>query len=204
MNPELHTDLGPIPTTPKTGREKFHADKTPVEGFTLQDFWVWSVSDIVSNATRGRLAEFIVAKALGIPADGVRDEWEAYDLKSPEGKKIEVKSAAFIQSWNQTKLSSIIFSTRKTRYWDGKTNKMEKEARRQADVYVFALLAHKEKATIDPLNVKQWEFYVLSTKALGEHDKRSAVSITLNTLALLKAGPVDYFGLAEKFKNVTS
>ena len=200
----MNTDLGPIATKPKTGEESFHADATPLENCTLKDFWVWSVSDVVSNATRGRLAEFIVAKALGIPTDRVRDEWGAFDLKTPKGIKIEVKSAAYLQSWNQRKLSPIIFSTRRTRYVDAMTNEMEKEAKRQADVCVFALLAHKDKATIDPLNVKQWEYYVLSTKALEKHDKRSEVSITLNTLTSLKAGPVDYFGLAEKFKNATS
>ena len=34
--------------------------------YKVIDFWKWSVSDLVSNATRGRLAEFIVAKALKI------------------------------------------------------------------------------------------------------------------------------------------
>jgi len=199
MNPELHTDLGPIPTTPKTGREKFHADKTPVEGFTLQDFWAWSASDLVSNATRGRLAEFIVAKAIGIPTDGVRAEWEAYDLMSLDGKRIEVKSAAYVQSWHQEKLSSIIFSTAKTRYWDAKTNKMEKEAKRQADVYVFAMLAHKDKPTIDPLNVSQWKFYVVSTTQLDAY-KRSDVSITLKSLQDLSGGAVDYFRLKNQIE----
>jgi hypothetical protein len=190
----MSTELGPLATSPKTGGERFCTDEAFLD-YTLKDFWIWSVSDLVSNATRGRLAEFIVAKALGIATNVARDEWEAFDLKTPAGKKIEVKSAAYIQSWNQSKLSSIIFSTRKTRYWDSRTNIQEKESKRQADVYVFALLANQEKKTINPLNVKQWEFYVMSTKALGDY-KRSDVSITLNSLKGLKAGPVDYFGLA--------
>ncbi len=44
------------------------------------------------HATRGRLAEFIVANALSVPSDGVRDEWRAYDLKTPDGVTVEVKS----------------------------------------------------------------------------------------------------------------
>jgi len=195
----MNTDLGPLITSPKTGCESFCADATPL-GYTLKDFWIWSVSDLVSNATRGRLAEFIVAKALGIATDVSREEWEAFDLKTMEGKKIEVKSAAYIQSWNQSKLSSIIFSTRKTRYWDSKTNIQERESKRQADVYVFALLTHLDKKTINPLNVKQWEFYVLSTPALGNY-KRSEVSITLSSLKTLKAGPVNYDELAGKVKD---
>ena len=47
---------------------------------------------------RGCLAEFIVASALRL-GDGVRDEWGAFDLLTKSGAKIEVKSAAYLQSW---------------------------------------------------------------------------------------------------------
>jgi len=193
-------NLGQIVTSPKTGKEPLHADKTQVGDYTLQDFWTWSVSDLVSNATRGRLAEFIVATALGIKARGVvRDEWDAFDLLTTDGKKIQVKSAAYIQSWHQTKLSPIIFSTKKSRYWDAKTNKMDKEAKRQADVYVFALLAHEDKPTVDPLNVNQWKFYVVSTNKLDGYG-RSEVSITLKSLESLSGGATDYSNLKKQIK----
>ena len=82
----------------KTGEEPFRDGSRPL-GYSLKDFWRWSVSDIVSNATRGVLAEYIVAKALGISTDCVRDECAAHDLEmvSPvTGKRIriQVKSAA--------------------------------------------------------------------------------------------------------------
>jgi hypothetical protein len=195
----MSTDLTRLKTLPKTGDEIFHSANMPL-ACSLKDFWIWSVSDLVSNATRGRLAEFIVARALDIPSGAVRDEWDAYDLKMPDGLKIQVKSAAYVQSWNQTKLSPIIFSIRRSRFWDADTNVQEEEPLRHSDLYVFAVLAHKEKGTIDPLNVTQWEFYVLSKKDL-EGYKRSEVSITLNSLKGLKAGPVDYFGLAAKVKS---
>jgi hypothetical protein len=57
---------------------------------------------------------------------------------------------------------------------------------RQADVYVFALLAHREKTTIDPMNVAQWEFYVLPTRVLDSR-ARSQHSITLRSLQSLTA-----------------
>lgn len=135
----MSTDLTRLKTLPKTGDEIFHSAKVPL-ACSLKDFWIWSVSDLVSNATRGRLAEFIVARALDIPAGAVRDEWDAYDLKMPDGLKIQVKSAAYIQSWNQTKLSPIIFSIRKSRFWDAATNVLEEEPKHHADVYVFAVL----------------------------------------------------------------
>jgi len=61
-------------------------------------------------------------------------------------------------------------------------------------VYVFALLAHKEKKTIDPLDLKQWEFFVLPTEVLNQR-QRSQHSITLKSLETLSGGSVNYFGL---------
>ena len=57
------------------------------------------------------LAEFIVATALGIPTDGVREGWAAWDLTTPGGVRVEVKTAAYLQSWAQKELSKISFST---------------------------------------------------------------------------------------------
>jgi hypothetical protein len=154
------------------------------------------MSDLVSNATRGRLAEYIVARALGISTDMIRDEWGAVDLTTAAGLKVEVKSAAFIQSWRQRRLSLISFLTPKTRAWDSETNVQSRESRRQADVYVFALLAHQDKPTLDPLDVSQWQFYVLPTAVLDGRT-RSQHSITLKTLEKLSGGPVDYFHLCD-------
>lgn len=180
----------------RTGNEPLHADGEAL-GVNVQDFWRWSASDLLSNATRGRFAEFIVAKALGIAFDEVRDEWGAFDLISAEGIKIEVKSAAYIQSWHQVKMSTISFRVPKTRAWNPDTNKQETEARRQADVYVFALLAHTDQGTIDPLNVNQWHFYVLPTVELDSRT-RSQHSITLKSLATLTGGEVSYQRLREQ------
>jgi hypothetical protein len=66
---------------PKTGHETFRSNGQDL-GITLLDFWRWSVSDLVSNATRGVLAEFIVASALAIPIHSVRDEWIGFDLQN--------------------------------------------------------------------------------------------------------------------------
>jgi hypothetical protein len=176
----MSTDLGRHKVKRKTGTESLKNGDVPL-GVTLQDFWQWSVSDLLSNATRGRVAEFIVARALGISTDGVRNEWAPFDLKTPTGLKIEVKSAAFVQSWHQVRLSSISFRTPATRSWDADTNLLSTEAKRQADVYVFAVLAHTDKATIDPLDVSHWKFYVIPTSALNAR-RRSQHSITLTTI----------------------
>lgn len=184
------TELHRLNVSRKQGEEPFHANGDIV-GFDLLGFWQWSASDLVSNATRGILAEYIVARSLGLADKGVRDEWAAYDLETPSGVKIEVKSAGYLQSWYQKELSKITFRTPKTKAWDAETNKQSLESKRQADVYVFALLVHIDKTTIDPLDLSQWRFYVLSTNALNQR-KRSQHSITLKSLEKLCSGCVSY------------
>ncbi len=191
----MSEDLERLTVERKTGQELFHAQGQEL-GFDLASFWQWVASDLVSNATRGRLAEYIVARALGLAATDVREEWAAFDLQTPSGIKIEVKSAAYVQSWHQTKLSSIMFTVRKTRAWDAATNRQSHESRRQADIYVFALLSHTDKRTIDPLNVNQWQFYLVPTSKLDER-MRSQHSITLKSLEQLSGGAVHYTALHE-------
>lgn len=174
----------------RTGDERFCFGGR-VLPFDVLDFWRWSVSDLVSNATRGRLAEYIVARACRVDTTTPRDEWAPVDLRTPEGFLVEVKSAAYVQSWHQTQLSRISFRVPKTCPWDPTTNRFGDKRERLADVYVFALLAHKDKSTIAPLDLDQWEFYVLSTCVLNER-KRSQHSITLPSLKRLGAGPCTY------------
>ena len=159
--------LPPTEKVRKEGTERFHTDGANLN-CSLIDFWQWSASDLVSNALRGILAEYLVAHALGL-ADTVRSEWSAYDLLLPNGMKLEVKSAAYIQSWYQKELSKISFDIRKTREWNEETNRQSREMKRQADIYVFCLLKHTVQETIDPLDVAQWEFYVLPTSVLDDN-----------------------------------
>ena len=77
-------------------------------GSTLLDFWQWFTSDLLNNTTRGKLAEFIAANALGI-AGTIGQNWDSYDQVTSAGTTIEVKAVAFIQSWGQKKWSKIHF-----------------------------------------------------------------------------------------------
>lgn len=182
-------ELGRIELKRHEGHEPFHLQGRSL-GFDLLSFWQWSSSDIVSNATRGVLAEYLVAQALGVTC-GVREEWAAYDVEARDGTQVEVKSASYIQSWHQERLSQISFRVPTTRAWDRDTNRQSKETRRQADVYVFALLAHKDQATLDPLNVSQWKFFVMPTASL-DNRKRGQRSITLRSLRELAGESVEY------------
>jgi hypothetical protein len=176
----MENDLEKIPAALKTGTETLAET-----GKTLLDFWRWNGSDLASNATRGRMAEFIVAVALGIDLSIPRDEWSAWDLTSPEGIRIEVKSSAYLQSWKQRNLSKIAFSIRPTRAWDGAAGGMADTPQRASDVYVFCLLKHKDKETLNPLDLGQWEFYVLPT---NEVNRYSSASISLTSLQKLSRG----------------
>ena len=180
----------PLKKIVKNGNERFFLKERSLD-FSLLDFWRWSSSDIVSNSMRGVLAEFIIAKALDIDMSIPRNEWQEYDLITSDGIKIEVKSAAYIQSWAQTRYSNISFSIKKAFGWNEETNLFETEKRRHADVYVFALLHHKDKETIDPMDLDQWCFYILSTKELDNY-QRSSHSITLPSLERISGGSVPY------------
>jgi len=192
-------ELKEIKASPKSGKESL-TDNGQNTNYNLLDFWRWSVSDILSNATRGRFAEFVVGTAVGLNPENLRDEWDAYDLTTEDGIKIEVKSAAYIQCWNQKSFSTISFSIKPARYWDAETNMPRGEPKRHADLYVFCHLKHKDQETIDPLKMEQWDFYVLPTYRLDNYE-RSQSSITINSLKKLTE-PKSYSELQSEIKKV--
>lgn len=183
----------------KSGNELLQLNNHELD-FSLIDFWRWSTSDILSNATRGRFAEFIVATAMNIDLTGVREEWSDYDLETSEKIKLEIKSSAYIQSWNQDKISRISFSIKPAAGWNNSTNRRLEIKQRQADVYVFCILNHIERETINPLNLNQWEFYVLSTSELNKFAK-SQRSISISKLKKLTTA-VNYDKISNTIKSL--
>ena len=178
----------------KTGSERFRAKGEDLD-FDLLSFWQWADSNLVSNTARGRLAEYVVARAVGLGISDMANDWEAFDLLTPCGLKLEVKSASYVQTWFQKDLSKIVFNVQPKRKWDPSNNVLDKEPKRHADIYIFALLTHADQDTIDPLNLDQWEFYVVATSLL-DNRKRSQHSITLKSLKQL-IQPVSYTALYE-------
>ena len=136
------------------GNEKFLFDgkELPLLKASVIDFWSWANSDILNNTTRGVLAEFLVARALSLDSTSLRREWDAYDLLYG-GTRIEVKSSAYVQVWNEeNKLSTPQFSI----------------SSRKCDVYVFCLLSEQKKEKTDPLNLSQWRFCVVDIDTIIE------------------------------------
>ncbi len=170
-----------ITPTRQSGKEHFCEGSAELP-FKLQDFWAWSASHLMDNTMRGILAEYIVTRGLGI-VEGLRIEWEPFDLVTPTGIKVEVKSSAYLQSWGQKKLTSIGFAIPPTFGWDSTTGAYSAVRQRQADVYVFALLAHCDKTTVNPLNLAQWTFYIVPTavldRELAERKKVSLLQVQL-------------------------
>lgn len=181
-----------LPAVPRTGTEPLHRDGESL-GSTVLDFWRWSSSDLLANTTRGILAEFLVATALEIPR-AVRVEWDAFDLVTPSGVRIEVKSAATWQAWAQKRPFALTFGIAPTWGWDAATNTTSDLHRRQANLYVFAVLDHAEKFAVDPLNVAQWTFYVVPAATLDAHCGGQK-TIRLARLLALGARPVPFEGL---------
>jgi len=83
------------------------------------------------NNVRGYLAEFLVARA--VDATLPRTEWDAFDVLTPDGVKVEVKSSAYLQVWDQRRFSRIVFTGLRGRTWtpqDGRGHRRHVQRRR--------------------------------------------------------------------------
>jgi len=152
----------------------------PIAGLgatTFGDFWSWAYSDILSNANRSVFAEYLVGSALDV-VKHPRVEWDACDFRY-RGRKIEVKASAYLQSWQQKKLSTIAFDIAPHIAWDAETNTFAPQAARSADCYVFCLFTDRDRSDCEVSKPSRWVFYVAPTVALAERfggQKRARLS----------------------------
>src|SRR5918911_5022810 len=121
--------INPKTASPLVGDERF-----PGTDVDVLAFWRWAFSDLRENIVRGVLAQFLVAKAVGDPSP-LRHAWDNFDVTTPSGTKVEVKSSAYLQSWRQKQLSRITFSGLTGRAWSYDTNIFDTEPTLRADVY---------------------------------------------------------------------
>jgi len=187
----MDNSLSAIQTTKKSGKEKFYFNnkKLPID---VLSFWQWSSSELLGNALRGVLAEFIIASIIDV-LDNPREEWDAYDLQTKNGLKIEIKSSAYLQSWEQKKLSNISFGIQPT--GDSQSNSTIRT--RKSDIYIFCVLAHTDKESVNPLDLSQWDFYLLDTNILNTKVPTQK-TISLSSLLSLKPTHVKYDKLKEE------
>lgn len=171
-----------LPVKKLTGAESF--TNTGDKHFNVLEFWQYGFSSLNSNVLRGALAEFIVENALkqndGI---GIRSPWGDYDVLHAQ-TKIEVKSCSYIQDWDQSKFSRIMWSGLKAKelYYSDVVKKyaeLDLVPDYKSDIYVLALFKHQDHSTLDILDMDQWCFYVLSKDQLREvSGDKSSVSLS--------------------------
>lgn len=111
-----------------------------------------------------------------------------------KNKKIEVKSCSYLQDWDQKNLTKIQWSGLKAEslYWSS-TEELKKSVTKEykADIYILSLLAHKETATLDILNLDQWVFFVLTREQVKEFSKDKGI-ITIASLDRNNVLPVSF------------
>lgn len=153
-------------------------------GITMLDFWKYQYSNIFDM--QEYIAEFIVGKALGIDEPMNRDGWTLWDINYA-GKHIEVKETSYYHSW-QDKYAGGQISRQRTfsiqpAYSDYKNP--DSELKRQNDIYVFCLNTGDNEEESYPLDMANWEFYVVPTSVINESCTPEQKSISLGKVRKL-------------------
>jgi len=148
------------------GTEKFVFDDREL-GFDLLDFWRFHYSNIYD--IQGRIAEFIVAKAVGNDKSQNDQYWTLWDL-TYRNLRIEVKETSYYHSFNEEGKVSCrrSFDISKANGSYDVKNSGNTEFCRQNDVYVFCLNTGNTRETSYPLNLNNWEFYIVPTSVINE------------------------------------
>lgn len=188
-----------------TGNEKF-IFKDKDLGKTMLNFWSWAYSDLIRNVNRGAFAEFVVHEAMNTqcrntpPRTDFRVSMDAYDLLSPDGIRVEVKSSAYIQAWESEHPARISFRIAPAKSLDSSGNySADSQYCRHSDVYVFCVWTAMSREQ-NILDLSLWDFYVIATKTLDQKVPNQK-TITFQSLLSLQPRKVDYFGLYEAIRS---
>ncbi len=154
---------------------------------------------LVDNTQRGILAEFLVAVALDLH-NSPRREWDEADVRLPSGTVIEVKSAAYVQSWEQSEYSTIRFGIAPHSGWNAVTGEYREAQNRWAHIYVFCVFNRKQ-APFDPLDTGAWDFYVIATSVLNQKVPTQK-TIGLRSLENLSAHKCNYENLKKVISDI--
>ncbi len=160
----------------------------------IDEVWRYAFSNFNDNRNRAALAEFIVAKALGI-SHSPATSWEMYDMKTDTGIKVEVKSSAFIQEWVQKKDTVPTFDIKRKQGWKGDGSDYDGIEARHADVYVFCLEHEKElpeSIKPNPLQTDNWMFWVVPTPLINDQLKEQK-TVRISTIEkVLRIKPIGF------------
>ncbi len=149
-----------------------YGSNLPLKEATVLNFWQWAFSDLQMNDIRGIFAEWVVAQLLGIPLE-TRDSWQEWDLETPEGVTIEVKTSAYVQAWPQKEKSRIVFSGLKGKRLNPNMNTYAEEKTYNADLYVFCVQVEEDPGKWDALDLAQWRFYLVPKVEIARTNSNS-------------------------------
>jgi hypothetical protein len=133
-------------------------------GNTVLDFWSWACSDLLNKNNRGVFAEFLVGAVLGT-TENARIEWDVAD-HIYRGRKIKVKSAAYLEHWLQAKPSRITFPLNHTQHKEIKTAIPGLTLYPMPEVYVFCLFTAQDRNETDMLDMGKWIFYPVAAQLI--------------------------------------
>lgn len=187
-----------------TGEEQFTDNEQPI-GISMLDFWKFECSNVYD--LQDEVSEFIVTSALGLTKAFNKDSWTRWDISYPYKNdivKIEVKTTSYYHSW-QTEKSEIkeqrAFGIAKSnskyderaKVLAGEMDKVSGEnvLERPSDLYVFCLNTGRNRKDAFPLEMKNWEFYIVSTAYINSTFKEQK-SVSLTRLKKLGIKPVPY------------
>ena len=164
------------------GNEKFICNGSELD-ITVLDFWRFTYSDLNSDP-RDYLAEFLVSKALGIDTPYNKEAWTLFDILYGS-TRVEVKCTGYFQTWRTDNKVS------QNRYYSIKPahDKVKNTFERQNDIYVFCLLLGNTREEANPLNLNNWEFYIVPTSVINKECKEA------NTIRLGKIKKMGYKAL---------
>jgi len=197
-------------TTPGySGGETLAGAEVDVVDASILNFWQWAYSDLLDNVNRGTFAEWMVAKLLGVPLTEPQSTWQPWDISTPEGVRIEVKTSAYVHQWTSGKgekgeepvaePAKIVFGPLCSKVWlDEAQTKLADELTYNADLYVFCLQKNPDPKTWDGLDLRQWEFYLLRKAAVEEHGTKT---VALGTVSDLGGGPLTAAEFQHKVQN---
>ena len=146
------------------GNEAFtyHGEETDM---TILEYWRWLYSELFD--LQSSIAEYIVAKALGLKKAYNVGDWTLFDIEY-RSTRIEVKETSYVHAWQtdeEPKSKTRAFGINKAHdtYQDSTS-----ELHRQNDIYVFCLNTGETRKTANPLQLEHWEFYIVPTSLINE------------------------------------
>ena len=172
------------------GNEKFIYNNKELE-FGILDFWKYKYSNVWNM--QEYIAEFLIEKALGLEKS-IQGQKKILDELAylTQVKRIEIKETSYYHPWNENgKISNqrVFGITMANSSYENSVE--ENKFERQNDLYVFCLNTGQNKKESNPMDIKNWEFYIVSTNIINNLCGKNK-TISLGKVKNI-AEQVDYF-----------